>query len=255
MTVHSLPALLQARLLASATFALAVLLACAGCDSEGATPEPQTFRYDFEEGPQSWETIFSAYPAGREDFYELESGHRRLPAPLDTTAKALYLSGDNHSDALKMLLKREVEGLQPGATYEVSFEISLATNAPSGCVGAGGAPGEGVIVAALASRFEPVTALNEFGDREINEDLLRRAGSTLNQAKIGDVANGLKCTEALRQGLPYRMKQVECKGAEEHWTMIADEEGRAWLLVGTRSGFESITSLYYDEIVAVFEPA
>jgi hypothetical protein len=36
--------------------------------------------------------------------------------------------------------------------------------------------------------------------------------------------------------------------------VTADSNGRVWLLVGSDSGFESITSLYYTQVLATFEP-
>jgi hypothetical protein len=36
--------------------------------------------------------------------------------------------------------------------------------------------------------------------------------------------------------------------------VTADSDGRIWLLVGSDSGFESITSLFYTRVLATFEP-
>ena len=224
--------------------ALSLLLAgCDGSGAEGPPPEPRSFRFSFEEGRQGWEALFTAVFVGREDYFELESGRRRLPRSLDTTRWGLYISGYNHSDGLNMRFKNRVEGLQPGATYEVSFEVAFATKAPSGCLGVGGAPGESVRVTAFASRSEP-TRVVEDGDWR-----LRVEGEPL---RLGNVANGISCEEAQRRGSPYQMKRLESKA--ETASVTADEQGRVWLLVGTSSAFEAATSLYYDEIVAVFEP-
>ena len=34
----------------------------------------------------------------------------------------------------------------------------------------------------------------------------------------------------------------------------ADDDGTLWLILGTDSGFEGLTTLYYDEITVVLEP-
>jgi hypothetical protein len=256
MTICASRTLLQARARLSFCFALAVLAVLPGCDTDGgggATPMSQTFRYDFEEGLQEWEAFFAVFPVGGEEAFELESDHRDLPEPLDATKETFYIAGFNHSDALKMLLKRRVQGLKPGATYQVRFEIALATRAPTGCTGAGGSPGEGVIVAGLASTTEPVARVANDGYYRIDEEIISKAGHTLARAKIGNVANDLGCREAQQREFPYRMKQVE-SGAQS-WNVEADSEGQVWLVVGTRSGFVSKTSLYYDRIEVILRPA
>ena len=49
-------------------------------------------------------------------------------------------------------------------------------------------------------------------------------------------------------GGAYRLKRLE-KPAESV-EVVADPAGRVWLLVGTDSGYEGITSLYYTLIRA-----
>lgn len=67
-------------------------------------------------------------------------------------------------------------------------------------------------------------------------------------AIAGDVANGIPCEEALAsEDAPYAM--VERTAGIEAST---DDEGHLWLFVGTDSGFEGRTSIYYDRIELVF---
>ncbi len=42
--------------------------------------------------------------------------------------------------------------------------------------------------------------------------------------------------------------------AFESIAVTADQDGRVWILVGTDSGFQIITSLYYTMVTASFEP-
>ena len=51
---------------------------------------------------------------------------------------------------------------------------------------------------------------------------------------------------------PYRM--IERDNLEEPLTVRTDAEGSAWIFVGSDSGFEGTTSLYYDRIDVVLEP-
>jgi hypothetical protein len=217
-----------------------------GCDSlTGSDAPDQTYEYQFDEEPGDWSALFSNYGVGREDDFELESGYRSLPEPLDTDQTGFYLSGTNLSDDLNMFLKHRITGLQPETTYKVSFEVSIATDAPSGCVGAGGPPGEAVTVHTDASGLEPgriVDDSREGGFYRLNlaEEYEGDAQSWYRATEIGDVANSRECEE----GWQYEMKTLS--GGNR--TATTDAEGGLWLLVGTRSGFEATTSLYYTGV-------
>lgn len=213
-----------------------------GSDSESPT---ETYEYNFNERPDDWTAMFSNYGVGREDDFELESGYRPLPKPLDTTRYGFYLSGKNLSDDLNMLLKHRIDDLDPETTYEVEFEVSLATDAPSGCAGVGGPPGEAVTVHTAASDIEPERVLddsreNNYYRLNLTEDYSGNEQSWYRATEIGDVANSRECEE----GWEYEIKQLS--GGEQ--TVTTDEQGNLWLLVGTRSGFEATTSLYYTGV-------
>src|SRR5882762_7598446 len=80
--------------------------------------------------------VFFSYPVGQESFYELESGIRTLPLlPLDQHQTGFLLSGNNHSDSLNMTTKIRLTGLKPLTTYNVTFQVKLATNARRGLCG------------------------------------------------------------------------------------------------------------------------
>lgn len=51
----------------------------------------------------------------------------------------------------------------------------------------------------------------------------------------------------------YRRKTLTSRDA--HWIVRTDAEGGAWLRVGTRSGFEATTELYYLGIETHFGPS
>lgn len=217
-----------------------------GCSLSTSSDDPDaTYEYHFEEQPDGWTTLFSNYGVGREDEFELESGYRSLPEPLDTDNVGYYLSGKNLSDDLNMFLKYHMGGLEPGATYRITFEVSLATDAPSDCIGVGGAPGEGVTVHADVSATEPVRVIDDSREQDyyrlnITEDYEGLAPSWYRATEIGDVANSRDCEE----GRQYEIKTLSGGGK----TVTADADGRFWLLIGTRSGFEATTSLYYTKV-------
>lgn len=216
-----------------------------GCSLLGSDSETPTETFDFSERPDDWSAMFSNYHVGREDDFELESGYRPLPEPLDTTRYGFYLSGKNLSDDLNMFLKHRLDDLDPETSYEIKFEVSFATNAPSGCAGVGGAPGEGVTVHTSASEIEPDRVVDDsrqdgFYRLNLAENYSGDEQSWYRATEIGDVANSRECEE----GRQYEIKTV----SSGEQSVTTDEEGGAWLLVGTRSGFEATTSLYYTEV-------
>lgn len=72
-------------------------------------------------------------------------------------------------------------------------------------------------------------------------------------AIAGDVANGIPCEDALSGDRPpYAMVQRSGTVPEP---VSAGDDGTLWLFVGTDSGFEGHTSIYYDRIDVTLTPA
>ncbi len=55
----------------------------------------QTLSFDFASGYEGWDGNFADYPVGAENDYELEFEHTALTAHIDSTQKALRISGFN----------------------------------------------------------------------------------------------------------------------------------------------------------------
>jgi hypothetical protein len=51
---------------------------------EKNTDKSLSVTFNFYSDTQGWSGDFADYPAGQEEFYELNAGWERLPAPLDT---------------------------------------------------------------------------------------------------------------------------------------------------------------------------
>ena len=131
-------------------------------------------------------------------------------------------------------------GLTPGATYAVSVWVDLVTNVPTGSVGFGGSLGSSVFVKAGASTIEP--AASEGGDRRLrmNIDKGNQSQGGADMAVIGNVAHsGVTGSE-------YRLKFLDNAG--QPLNVETDGNGRVWLIVGTDSGFEGLTAVYYARI-------
>jgi hypothetical protein len=134
--------------------------------SLSAQRQPQQFveiAEDFSRGSGGWLAGFSNYgfgEAGQQRLAEI----RVLPTETGSRRKGYYLQAINHSDDIFSFLKRPLEmqdGIEPGASYEVEFLIEFASNAPTGCFGVGGSPGDDVhlkVGGALLSR-------SQFSDR------------------------------------------------------------------------------------------
>lgn len=217
------------------------------CDDESVTAPDEgiSVTRDFTTGPQ-WKAGFSDYPVGQEDFFELVADYRPLPEPLDTSQSAHFISGNNHSDDLWMYYKGSASGFLPNRTYQVQFDVEIATNVPHGCIGVGGAPGESVWVKAGLSVTEPQTDVVG-GDFQMNIDKGNQSTGGRNAVVLGDVANSVPCGEEPR----WERKRVSSQRTLE---ITTDASGVLWFFVGTDSGFESTTSLYYLRYTAMLEP-
>ena len=228
-------------------FALVVLAGCAESPTEADGELEMIF--SFEESREGWEGSFADYPTSKTAAdLELVFDRRPLPEDIGAEGEALFLAGLNQSDDLFMFLKRRLDGLEPNTTYAITFTLEVASNAPSGCVGIGGAPGESVFMKAGAARVEP-EAVVEGDDYRLNIDKGNQASGGENAVPIGHIANG---AEQCTGDVPYRM--ITLTNRDAPFVIATDNAGVLWLLVGTDSGFEGKTALYYDTIEVRLTP-
>lgn len=214
-----------------------------GCNLFGSESPTTTYDFDFTASDHGWEAFFTGYPVGWDEKMELTADHRSLPDSSAPSGKGLYISAVNNSDNVKMLFRRQVEGLTPGQTYDARFTVRFATRAPSGCVGIGGPPGEGVRVLADVSVHRPEAFVNDQDRYRLNLQYRHNdSRDWYERVQMGNIANSRDCEEERR----YEIKELTSDAG--HATVTADEAGQAWLLFGTRSGFEGKTSLYYTHI-------
>jgi hypothetical protein len=202
------------------------------------------YSFGFQTSQNGWSGGFCDYPAADVGDYDLIFARRTLPGSLDPTRWGLYMSGANYSDDLFMYVRRRITGLRPCATYRVYFNIEIATNAPSGCIGIGDSPGEGVCVKAGASTIKPISILEE-GWYRMNVDKGNQYEPGANAVILGNIAN--TNTDCDNPRWLY-------KTLDSGWSFVrvrTDSYGNLWLFVGTDSGFEGVTSLYYTRITAL----
>lgn len=218
----------------------------------GEEPSAVTLSWDFGDGEQGWEAGYAEYSAGMEDTIEFSAGIEELPDELERDGTGWFFSAHNSSDNLFMFLKRPVEaadGLVANQAYELHYEIEFASNSPTNCVGAGGAPGESVWVKVGGAQVEPEVELkDDFID--INVDIGAQSNGGQAATVAGDVANGVPCEEAEPDGDYVALEHIH----SHDFPVETDDEGQLWLLVGTDSGFEGLNTLYYLEIEVELVP-
>lgn len=123
------------------------------------------------------------------------------------------------------------------------------TDAPSGCVGVGGAPGESVWLIAAVSAAEPLTIFNG-SDYRLNIERGNQSVSGRDGVVLGTLANSVpNCGERR-----WESKTVATP-TPSPLSVRADERGEAWFLVGFDSGFESFSRLYYRRFTLRLSPS
>ena len=194
--------------------------------------------FDFNQNDGGFTPIFSDYPneQGVEEFYELRSGHEEVP--IAEAGKGLFLSGNNHSDDLFMGYYKDLSGLVPETEYQFTVRFQLATNVENDMIGIGGAPGESVFVKCGVASKEPENSLDSLNHFCLNIDKGSQSTSGSDMIVVGNLAK-----EEINRPGEYEFNEIETK-------VIArtDEAGTAYLVIGTDSGFEGVTSFYLDDM-------
>lgn len=224
-------------------YLLVLSAAFAACKKKSDINKPETIVDDrFDASANGWTGDFADYPSNRDvpDF-ELSVSSAALPPPLDGTKKGIRLSGHNRSDDLFMFIKKQVTGLKPNHIYDVKFEISLASNAPANSIGSGGSPGLSVYLGAGLSAIEPQKVVKTGAViYSMNINKINQSNSGEDMKVIGNIANGVT---------DNTYTQIQRSGQFKGKT---DSKGAVWLIIGTDSGYEGVTTLYYTRVKATF---
>lgn len=211
-----------------------------GCsDDKDVFPQRSEIEFTWETGNEGWEFGYADYPAGLTEsdslsLYAMSYGHRTLPDEIQPSQKGLYIAGANRSDDLFMFLSAPIEGLAPGDNYEITFELSLASNAPTNAVGIGGAPGESVFIKAGAVASQPGLVVDD-GWYRMSLDKGNQSTGGEDMIVLGNA------------GVADDTQQYEVVNRTNKAPFIAraGNDGRLWLVLGSDSGFEGYTALYY----------
>ncbi len=226
-------------------------------------------RFDFNRGFQGWTTGFADYLAGPVSFpdnreapeaWEFKSRLSKLPSEISPDGQGIFMSGINRSDDLFMYLMRELsaaDGLETSQNYQVEFQVVMYSNAPRNAVGVGGSPGESVHVDAGAYSERPVVDFAHqnagsnvkyvrliVGERPIVDP-------STNGIELGNISNDLDADDLAIDERPYR--KIVRSGTTQ---MKTKEDGSpmGWLVIGTNSGFEGRTSIFYGSVRVTLHP-
>jgi len=230
-------------------FIAVILVSFCGCDLSGDENGILVFSetFDFSKSQDNWIVDFTDFPSGEQDsaFYELKFAYTSLPANLGANKKSMMLSGNNHSDDLFMFMKKKITNLVPNTDYAMVFEVELASNAPKGTVGIGGSPGESVYLKAGASGNEPKKVI-EANQYALNIDKGNQSTSGENTVVLGDIAVDFNTEE-------YTLiTRSNASTYNDPFVAKSNSKGELWLIVGTDSGFEGTTTIYYTKVNVVF---
>jgi hypothetical protein len=182
---------------------------------------------------------------------------RPLPPELGISFRgrnAYYLAANNASDDIFMFLKSVMtlaDGIVRFQPYRASFDIQFASQS-NNCPGVGG-DASSVWLKAGGSSLEPVTTLTRNGEYvgiSVDKGDQQEGGKDL--GTIGSIWNGIECPETnwvmLRRTYTHPYPITATGGGK------AGAGGQLWIALGTESGYEAVTEVYYHRIKVKLTP-
>lgn len=219
-----------------------VLVLAASC-SRDQEVRVYSVSYFFNDSISGWAGDFADYPLDSAG-YHLQVDLDTLPYKInsDSSKKALRISGINKDDGLFMFIKRKVSGLRPNTTYELLFNVRLASNAPTGVV-AGKSPGDSVLIKVGGTTAEP--------EKVLVDDIYR-----INLDKGTESVDGGDMIIVGRAGVSTTTTDYALIVRNNNLTrgvfVQTNERGELWVIVGTDSLYKGETILYYTQVDILF---
>jgi len=232
----------KSKIYAWTAIALWIFVACNETEVPGDTVIEH--EYTFVSDMEGWQGGFSDLRTEDQEIFELEYGHLPLPEETGVQGNALYIQGHNRSDDLFMFFKREITGLKPNTSYRVVLDIELASQYPEESFGIGGSPGASVFLKAGAVNFEPEPVV-------VNDDYFN-----MNIDKGNQSVDGVDMFNVGTVGIPgeeFRYMLINRDNRDRPLELVSSDAGTIWAIIGTDSGFEGLTQLYYNRILVTLE--
>lgn len=196
------------------------------------------YQTDFQQDDDGWVVNYTDYSTQVADI-DFNSAWTTLPQPLDTTRRSIRVSSMNRSDDVFMFLKKKLTNLQPNTVYQLVFDVELASQYATNSVGIGGSPGSSVYLKAGATAIEPLKVLDDTNFYGINIDKGNQSTGGKDALVLGNVGAGNDVEE-------YTL--ITRSNAGNPLAVQTNAQGELWLVVGTDSGYEGLTRLYYNRI-------
>lgn len=210
------------------------------------TPAPTNkieLNYPFETSADGWTVGYSDYPAGLSlsdslSLYQFSYGFSALPDNILPRQSGIKVSGINRSDDLFMFIKKKITGLAPSTYYKITFSVDMASNANSKAVGVGGGPGTSVFLKMGASEKEPMNTIDPTNWYRINIDKGNQSVAGTDMINTGNIAVSDTTT----------VYSLIRRGNATPLVKRSGPNGELWVIIGTDSGFEGLTTLYYSNV-------
>jgi hypothetical protein len=234
-------------------------LAAANVAARGQEPSTQVViqpdgviiaSWSFNQSSHGWLAGFSDYTTGMIGL-DRQAEVVALPAELSKPGeRGFLLLGNNRSDDMFMFLTKQVGpeiGIQSGRNYWAHIHVQFASNEQTGCFGAGGAPGDSVYLKGGVTGREPViTPVGNYVGLNLDKGQQSVGGQELHL--MGTIANGQPC------GSPAGYRMI-ARVLYQPAPVRSTEHGALWITVGTDSGYEGLTRIFYYTVGVALIPA
>jgi hypothetical protein len=222
---------------------LIFFISSCGSDSEDADMgiDVFSFSFSFAQSQHEWYGNFADYKVADFEESELYFSHQNLPSSLANNQKSLMISGINNDQNLFMFIKRKITGLSPNKDYTLVFKLNFISSTK-------GNPEEGdsVRIKVGAVPIEPQSyKQNEYYRMNIDKGMEGLSGDdmvTIGAIPINDSQDKYDtCEKSNSSSVSYPT-----------FTARSDSRGELWLVIGTNSSFQGITTIYYTNVKVVF---
>lgn len=204
-------------------------------------------RYTFNAGEEGWQGGFADLPVDYDPaIYELLYARELLPLKDNKTNFGLKLNGMNRSDDLFMFATKKITGLKPNATYDAALSFKLYTNEAGGMMGVGGAPGEAVSIKAGFVSQEPKVAEEDEEGKVYYKVNVDKGNQSVEGEDMKIVGNMVKEDDGAEGFQPKPMRHAA--------TLKSNDAGELFVIIGSDSGYEGLTTLYLDDVNVILTP-
>ncbi|MEW9502574.1 hypothetical protein [Jeotgalibacillus marinus] len=220
-------------------------------DHEATINQENTVSYSFDEQDHNFLPGISDYLKFAGEPHMIEHQHYLSDLPEEIEGNKGLLMGSNNFGVQNFLYTtKKVDAdldLKPNTTYNVEFDVNIATNAPKDSRGLYGSPADDQAIKAGVTTFKPKSEVTRMIDGPrgsfyaINMDLGMGLVSGTDAIMLGDMAKPTSLGFET-----YELKNVN--NENEPFVITTDQNANLWLTVGTHSFFGGKTTFYLTEI-------